>query len=99
MNVGSECSDEMELRELNSGVTRKVGMVSGERELGLQRSRYLAKSWKQPSFRGEFRLKPGVMLLFGKSQCQLLLGVGGTYLDCGRCVDTDKHVGKACVSC
>lgn len=75
-----KCSDVSELSQLNSEVTRKVGMVSGERELGLQHSMYLEKSWKQPSFREEFRLKPGVVLLFSKSQCQLQLGVGGHIL-------------------
>ena len=36
INVGSKYSDVSELRELNSEVARKVGTVSGERELGLQ---------------------------------------------------------------
>ena len=80
INVGSKYSDVSELRELNSEVARKVGTVSGERELGLQHSMYLEKSWKQPSFRGEFRLKPGVVLLFSESQCQLELGVEGHIL-------------------
>lgn len=67
INVGSKCSDVSEPSKLNSEVTRKVGMVSGERELWLQHSTYLEKSWKQLSFREEFRLKPRVMLLFNKS--------------------------------
>lgn len=71
-------SDVSELRELDSEVTRKVGMASGERELVLQHNMYLEKSWKQPRFWGEFRLKSGEVLLFSKSQCQR--GVEGPML-------------------
>jgi len=71
MSVGSKCSDVSELREVNAEITRMLGMVSGGRELGLQHSTYLEESWKQPGFRGEFRLGPGEVLLFSKSQCQL----------------------------